>query len=105
MVQAWPGDTLHARRAAGTPQWVTQRLALGYTKPQELLQPPGLATLGNYVFCTFYVFASTGGGPQRHTRWLGLCTRHMCADGSAALRRRVHHLPVRDLRVRPLPGP
>ena len=46
--------------AAGTPLWVTQRLQLGYATPGQLLQPLGLATLGNYVFCTFYIYASTG---------------------------------------------
>ena len=39
---------------------MTQRLQLGYETPSQLLQPHGLATLGNYVFCTFYIYASTG---------------------------------------------
>lgn len=46
--------------AGGTPAWVTQRLALGDLSSQSLLQPQGLATLGNYVFCTFYIYGSTG---------------------------------------------
>ena len=56
-IEDWADSVL---RAAGVPDWVTQRLTLGYTSSQELLQPRGLATLGNYVFCTFYIFGSTG---------------------------------------------
>ena len=39
---------------------MTQRLDLGVQTPSQLLQPYGLTTLGNYVFCTFYIYASTG---------------------------------------------
>lgn len=56
-------DSRESLAAAGTPEWVTQRLALGSATSQALLQPAGLATLGNYVFCTFYVFGSSGAAP------------------------------------------